>query len=509
VYFVRAGERGAHFKHFPGVGTPRCEEFHGGEASEDADTGSASPVAGHEADELPLALDPDSDDWTLALVLPDMPREELRGQLTSTLQHGLIRVFTGDILRSSLSGLDVRPGAAPRAVVPPSSQEYRAEPAGVWAPTVATERWRCRAAGLRPMGTAFRLRGGEWLRYGQGDVHWGEQLLVVANDQCKPPPRECSPVGFRVVDRGNGRWQLWRTELPRTPSASAELWLRDLGLSPAPPRWRLQFGSVPRSFDGPSGARRYFIGEDVRIWASPPTSSATTTLYARVGEESAHAQVHPSESTAAVELRSGRPGPAEVVLAADPRSRLALEFVDRPSASDLRAELARLPRMTIRIDGHTYDGWVGATRIERRPGAGVEVSIDAGIEDARVTFVTNAGGIRRIAVLSPADAAQRLSAALSDPVCEDASVDAGCLGKIRFSFRETARNPDLAQSKEARPRGAVVRGGPERPGAFATRALSQRGAWGHSATAGVPRAAIARLRAVARGRASRSGEPQG
>jgi hypothetical protein len=494
--FLRSGSvREAHFAHYAG-GTPDCEEYHSGSS-----TGTAGAADDPDLEEeLELVADAE-DDWSLALRLPGMADRDLGGGSLPSLQNGAIEVFAGDVLVRRVSALDVRPGTTgARALVPPTSNEYRTEPVGRWPPLINLDRWRGNANGLGQLGTLFRFRGGEWTRAAEGSVvRWGDRLVVVANER-SAPPRESSPVPADLTATSTGRWRLWRIVLPEVPTDAVANWLDRLGYAAAPPKWRVTALSVPQAYDE---ARRpsFFVGEPVLLKIVAPSPSGATSLHLCVGEHDAEFAVRAAVAEQVLRVTSTATGLVTATLAIEDRPHADFVFVARPSLEELRATLRALPRLRIWLDERCLEPWESDHWIERNTARVPCVRVEPGVDDVRVAVVTFASGGRRASRrLRSEDAAVQVAEALADPACAGIEIDAGPLGAIRIQVKKAR---DLVVATRDR-RAGWIRNSTAAPGAsrgagcFVARAVASDPQLVGCAVVGVRGAAAAQLRAVAR-----------
>lgn len=432
---LRAGsDRRAHFAHFPGEGTPACDEYHPG-----AWTGpSLSPVPPTAVEEEPatlgLVLHELDGVWALNLRLPEIPRDELGVAGLETLRAALVDVSTGQRRHVQVSALDLRPGVgAARVLVPPSIQEYRTEPVGTWPATIDRRRWGLRSRGLQATGTLFRLRQGEWTRLvADSAVHQGETLMLLAERRCPPPQEMPCTLHFRTSS-GGMHWACWELQIPDELD-SVGPWLSRLGHVLVPRPWELTLVTPAREFTE-DGTPAFWLGDTAILRVEAPRRSSDTTAIDRVFDSNTLriTVTTPEDGRSYLAVVASRPGPMRVSVGGVVRSTVHLHFLGRPTRS--RADfLAGTPRLRVRV-GESYMGAWGESEfaVDVRPSTPHEVHVDLGHETARARVMVWRHRVRsNHSDLAARDVANVLKTAFADRDVSLIEIDADGLGAIRI-----------------------------------------------------------------------------
>src|SRR5262249_16215997 len=157
----------------------------------------------------------------------------------ATLRSALIDVFAGPLRLVRISALELRPGVgAARAGVPPSLQDYRAQPVGTWPAAIDRQRWALPSRRLDAQGTLFPCRKGDWKRLRPSSVVQQSETLMLLADKRSPPPMRVTHTLHFEMSSGEMRWACWEVRVPEDLD-SAGRWLQRLGHFLVPRPWQL------------------------------------------------------------------------------------------------------------------------------------------------------------------------------------------------------------------------------------------------------------------------------
>lgn len=434
--FLRSGsEREPHFAHFAGEGSADCEEYHPGLSCFGPGEGEkAAPLVDDDPQTLGLAVTLNGTAWDILLRLPEVPSSELGTASLAALSCASVEISCGDSRVGSISALELRPGVGlARADVPPSLRDYSCHPAGKWPAGVHLSRWSATTRGLSETGTIFRLRGGEWTRIRDRSlVEWGEQLLVVADDRCPPPPA-VDPESADGISSAGMLWRMWRISLPDAPEAAVKTWLAHMGHELRPPSWRVRFLSVPAALtdQGP----QYEVDVPLVVEVEAPRAGATAQVSLALGTNTYMAQVTADRDvTFFGEVTSDHPASGTIGVVAQTPISQRFEFVEhhRPAVDS--------PCLCVRIGSRKWAPW--STPLSAKAERGGDVSIEVEVEGVRLDLVAWLRGDRRrvLTRATPQDAARLLSELL--PHATLVEIDAGNLGRVSIPVGSTARAKD-------------------------------------------------------------------
>ena len=420
-----------HFRHYPGEGTPACDEYFpsiGGGGDSVAHT-----VAGIEEDpsELGLLLTQLDGRWGLGLRLPEIPSEGMEGMSLGALRSAFIDVYSGCDRLLRVSALELRPGVgAARVEVIPSLQAFRTQPAGSWPASVNEDGWKLESRGIEAKGEFFRLRRGEWMRVlAASGVHYGEPLLVLADSRC-PPPGLIVSERHAPISSGGLQWVMWEVKLPDEPVASVCAWLDRLGHEFLPRPWSLELATPPRTY-GERGEPHFWVGDTPVLILEAPQLAAACTVTFQSGSNSSNISVQTSQGRFAhVSISMRDAGQTRLTVVGERSASLDLAFIRRPTTSTLSEYLVQTARLRVQIGQQLLEAWKEATHRVRVPiKEPSKVHIDLGDETARARVtVWKRGKQRSKRGLDSRGAASEVEDALA--IAERIEVDAGNLGRI-------------------------------------------------------------------------------
>lgn len=374
-----------HFRHYPGEGTPACDEYFPGAGS--GGEGGAPTVVAIEEDpsELGLLLTQFDGRWGLGLRLPEIPSDELGETSLGALRSALVDVYAGRDRLLRVSALDLRPGVgAARVDVVPSLQAFRTQPAGSWPSTIYKDRWLLESRGFEARGALFRLRRGEWMRLLAGSgVHQGETLLVLADARCAPPNSIVSETHARLSS-GGMQFTIWEVWLPDKPVTSVTAWLARLGHELVPRPWSVELATPARAHSE-RGEPIFWIGDSPVLTLEAPQRSAEALVAFKTGSNSHSASVRASESRVAhVGIKAREAGLTRFAIAAERSASLDIAFIQRPSRAALLELLAQTPRLRVWIGEQAIEAWQGSTHWVRVTSRELpKVRVDLGADSAR------------------------------------------------------------------------------------------------------------------------------
>ncbi len=432
VYLPHVAIQRPHFRHYPGEGTPACEEYVAGAGS------GGEPVAPNVAavedvpTELGLIIDQFDGAWRVGLRLPEIPREELGQVSLRDLQPARVDVAAAGAIVTRISALDLRPGVgAARIQVPPTAQGYRTCPAGSWPHTIEKLRWDLRSRGLEVRGTLFRFRGGEWTRLlDASGVHFGERLLVLAEARLSPP-NSIVTERHAEISGGGLRWIIWEVLLPDEPLDEVAAWLGRLGHEIVPGPWAVEFATPPRGFEG-SGKPTFWVGDLVVLTLAAPHGGMEATLSVKLDTNAYSTSVSvPKSRRLHVALKSPEAKQARIGVAAERSVTIDVAFVERPSPQSV-LNMAKMRCLRVWIGDQVMEAWRTPTcKVPVTAHALPKIRVHLGVENARARVtVWERGKQRSSRCLDARNVARIIEAAL--PTASRIEVDAENLGRLEI-----------------------------------------------------------------------------
>jgi hypothetical protein len=429
VYLPKVTVQKPHFRHYPGEGTPACDEYFPGDGNGEEIV--SLPVAAVEENptELGLLLTQVDGRWGIGLRLPEIPSEELGEKSLADLMSAHVDIYEGAVTSLRVPSLDLRPGVgAARVEVGPTLQAYRTQPAGEWPGSIQRDRWRLEARGLEGKGVLFRLRVGEWTRLVAGSVvHLGETVLVLAERRCVPP----GVTGHLQRLVGGGlEWRIWEVRLPAEPQERVTAWLAGLGHSLVPRPWCVDLVTPPRSYSE-GGVPIFWVKDSPVLNLGAPQPAAAAMVEFKAGTNSYLHNVDFTQNRFAhVSVRRHDVGVTRLAVGGERGAHLDICFERAPSPSLLAEQLARIPRLRIRVGMQNLEAWTGADHQvpvlrHQQP----EVHVDLCVDTVRARVTVWEGGRQRIRRGLDARGVERaIDDALS--TASRIEVDADNLGRI-------------------------------------------------------------------------------
>lgn len=441
VYLARGVVQRPHFRHFPGEGTPECDEYFPGPGNGSEGVRRTNAEVEDDPSQLGILLAQVDGRWGLGLRLPEIPSKELGETSLSTLRSAFVDVYTGPHHFSRVGALELRPGVgSARIDVVPALQAYRTETAGTWPNSIDRERWRLRSRELEAKGVLFRLRGGEWTRLlARSGVYPGESLLVLADARCIPPIG--SEVRPRISNAGL-EWCIWEVQLPNEHNERVARWLAILGHEFIPRPWRTLISTPPRAF-GEEGEPIFWKCDVPLLTLEAPnrTASATVCLQSEANEHVilTVSKVGPSH----LAIRTRAAGSARINVVGESVTPFKIGFKRRPSHAEVADQLFRAPRLRLSIGSQKCEAWQGKEYVIRvSPLEILEVSADLGIETARARVTVWDNGRRKSWRDLDARGVERaITQALA--TASRVEIDANNLGRVETVFtRAPILKPD-------------------------------------------------------------------
>lgn len=448
VYLTQGFVRRPHFRHYPGEGTPACDEYFPGTGRDGEDS-----VAGVEEDpsELGLLLTQSDRRWGLGLRLPEIPNEEFGEASLGALRSAFVEIYAGNDRLVRVGALELRPGVGQARVdVAPSLLAFRTRPAGSWPASVDRDRWILESRGLAATGTLFRLLRGEWIRLLEGSaVHRGESLLALADSRFAPP-RSVVLEAHAPIPSGDLQWTIWEVRLPSDPATSVLDWLDRLGHELVTRPWGVELTTPPRAYDE-CGEPVLWVGDTPVLTLGAPPSAPVARVDFESDTESSSASVCAAQSRAAYVSVSVRDaGHARLAISGERRASLDFTFVRRPPPGQLNELLAQTARLRIWIGQQALEAWQGPTpevrivALEQQ-----EVRVDLGDETARARVTVWENGKQASSRGLDSRGVERvLGIALTS--AERVEVDADNLGRLVLLLVHTA--PDVKRPSKVRNR---------------------------------------------------------
>ena len=385
-----------HFRHYPGEGTPACDEYFPGDGHGEEKVSGAVAAVEDDPNELGLVLTQLDNLWGIGLRLPEIPNEELGDESLSALLAAHVDIYSGTGSPLRVSAIDLRPGVGvARVEVKPSCQMFRSQPVGVWPETIQRDRWQLEAYGLEVKGVLFRLRLGEWTRLIEGSgVRLGETVLVLADAGYVPPVRTA------LLQRLAGeetQWCIWEVQLPNEPHDRVVAWLESLGHSLSPRSWCVDLVTPARRYS--EGGVPFFWVKDspvLALEAPQPSDSAMVELQAGTNSYLDHVRAARNGS-AHVDIRRHDIGLARLTVGGDRGTSIYIGFERPPSTNSLGEQLARTPRLRIRVGMRKLEAWSGVDHyipVPRRQQ--LDVQVNCGVDTARARVTVWERGMQRI-----------------------------------------------------------------------------------------------------------------
>lgn len=464
VYLPDVRIQRPHFRHYPGEGTPACDEYFPGAGAGGTGPANLRTAVEDEPSELGLLIEQMDHRWGLLLRLPEIPSLELGHASLATLRTGFVEVFAGSERLARVSALDFRPGVGTaRVEIPPSLQSFRSQPTGDWPAGIAVERWRKTARAMAAVGTLFRLRGGEWVRLSEASgVHWGEELIVLADARC-PPARSIVVETSGRTSSAGFNWSIWQVRLPDDAATDVEVWLSRLGHSIVPRPWSTRLATPPRGYSD-HGEPLFWLEDAAIFELEAPTRGAESVATLVMNSNSHGAGIKVGESRRVyVAVSSHAAGLARLAIAHERSVGADVAFQARPDAAALRGSLDRSARLRLWVGEICLEAWRDRMRAIRVAALDRgDIRLETGIEGVRVHVTVWSRGKRRTyRQLAQRDAESILASALS--TASRLEVDAENLGRLELRLlaateREADRTPDRLAWWEQAARSVVREG---------------------------------------------------
>ncbi len=449
VYLAQGDVQRAHFRHYPGEGTAACDQYFPGTGPlGGVDTSAVAAVVEDLPTELGLLVEHTDNRWGLAIRVPEIPNSELGEASLQTIGKAFIDVFAGNLLLGRASALDVRPGiGSARVTVPPALQPYRSQPSGDWPSGISQERWRRTARAMATFGTLFRQHDGEWVRLREGSsVHWGEDLVLVA-DKLSPPPGNIVIEAVGHLHGAGIQWVIHHLHLPETALAAAETWLDRLGHQVTERPWGVCLASPARGY-GEQGDPIFWIGDTavLEVEGPAPRAECLAVLGSGTNSQSASFRVG-KDRRQCVGVSSHAPGGVRfTVRTQDQRVDFQVVFERRPEETALQRLLEETPRLRVLLGDTSLEAW----RDQNSPLPLFDrhlrsVRLDAGVAGVRFTVTAWTDGKRRtLSQVWLREAEMSIASAL--PTASKLQVEAENLGLIEMEVapaRPVSRSASL------------------------------------------------------------------
>ena len=431
VYLPDVVVQRPHFRHYPGEGTPACDEYFPGSAGSGERGTRATAAVEEDPSELGLLLTQLDGRWGLGLRLPEIPSKELGETSLGALRSALVDVYAGRDRLLRVSALDLRPGVgAARVDVVPSLQLFRTQPGGSWPASIHKDRWLLESRGFEAKGALFRLRLGEWMRLLAGSgVHHGETLLALADARCAPPDSIVSETHARISS-GGMQWTIWEVQLPSKPVAGVVGWLARLGHEFVQRPWSVDLATPPRAY-GERGEPVFWVGDSPVLMLEAPQPAGVAMIAFQSGSNSHGANVRATDGRFAhVSVSVRDAGLTRLAVAGERTASLDLAFIELPPPTSLCKLLLQTPRLRIQIGQQSLEAWQGTThkvRVLSREQPLVRVDLGDESVRTRVT-VFERGKQRSKRGLDSRGAARAIEDSLAS--ADRVEVDADNLGRI-------------------------------------------------------------------------------
>jgi hypothetical protein len=430
VYLPHVYKQRPHFRHYPGEGTPACDQYFPGASGGYI---HISPTVSVEEDpaELGVLIAQCDGSWSLGLRLPDIPSGELGAASLGTLRSASVQVYAGPDRVRQISALDLRPGVGyTRVAVSPSLQSFRTEAAGTWPVDIDKGRWALECRGIEAKGSLFRIRGGEWTRLVAGSgVRPEESLLVLAEERCAVPAEIVTETHARM--HGSGlHWVLREIRIPEEEVDSVTAWITLLGHEIVPRTWGVELATPARAYTE-VGDPIFWIGDEVVLKLEAPQSGADAMLELRAGTNT-HTQsvALMAGRVAHVSITALAAGFARFGILAERLASLNLAFIPKPSGSVVLSMLARTPRLRVLLGEVALEAWCGLThKVRFSSQEAQELRIEPGQYDARLRVtIWERGKQKSRRGLDSRTAERTIQSALR--TASRIEIDAGNLGRL-------------------------------------------------------------------------------
>lgn len=433
VHLRRGRVREPHFAHNPGEGTEACELFRSVETGEGGGEGTR-----HEPTRpsLLLAIDP-VQNWSLYLVVPEVPAEQLGILPVTALRQAKMAVKAGADHLRELSGMQFRPGVASvRVVVPAATHQYQVTAAEGWPIAVERKHLGGMAPGLAPDLNVFSVQGADWVRRSRDtDLYWGsEAVLLSALDRV--PPRKLAPKELEPTVHGRVTWRAWRVVVPRERNRNLETWFGGFGFRVVGRPWHAAVRSAPMRIDHESGLMVLRKGSKVVVELVAPFPGGETPAVATDGASVLNWQAKASSSGSSDVCAIGCSVVGECSVSADEDGTGSASFLvePRPSLASLKEALAKLPLLDVSVGDQRGRGWATVS-IPRSYGKAdfPTAEIKLGQHESQlvvaIVWTTDKAHVRRERQ-SAAEAALAVTEALRRPGLKEVVIDAGPMGRV-------------------------------------------------------------------------------
>lgn len=432
VYLPNVSVQRPHFRHFPGEGTPECDQYHPGVGGGEGEAPTVVAVEENPT-ELGLLLGELDGRWGLSLRLPEIPSEELGITSLSILRSAHLKICAGTEQISRVSALDLRPGVrATHVNVLPTLQPFSTEPVGTWPSSIDKGRWNLESQGIDAKGTFFRFRRGEWTRLlPNSGVVLGETLLVLLDERCAIPNSVATARRARLAG-GGLKWAIVEARMPNVAEPRVTAWLERLGHEIVPKPWTVELATPPRmqtEFSKPI----FWTGDAPVLALGAPQSGAETMIEIRAGSNSHSESVRAASSSITyLAIKSQEDGLSRLAVNAEQTANIDVAFVHRPTGAELLSVLKQTARLHVGIGAQVIEAWQGTThKVRVDPRKPQDVLVDLGHEKARARItVWDRGKQRSRRGLDARNAEKILEAALS--TASRIELEADNLGRVEI-----------------------------------------------------------------------------
>lgn len=452
---LRRGNEREYFAHWPGEGSPECEDYFWGSGSQPG--GWTEGEVEDAPQEAGLGLDLRERSWRLFLRVPEVPNSELGATSLASLGRARLAVEANGQRLVELSAVELRPGVGhARVHVPPIAVPYALRPYGSWPEGVNLERWALQSKGLNAKGTPFRLKNGEWTRLRERTTsEWGENLVVVGDPRSLPPAL-CRPRQVAEVRWAGRNWCAWHVTLPLSDAPDVSAWLLGIGSDLVEPPWRIRALSGPRAFVGPSLVPQFHVGDRIMMSVAAPNASqrADVELEAPSTRKIMTLKLPRNITASYLEVVPQEPGSHTLTIDGHVNSKFTFDVTAPQTELAIQGAIAQLPRLRLRIANHNALPWSESITVPSASSrdAGAVVLLDAtGDWDVRVALLDLTDGHAKEL---EDDASLRLAAKRIEAFWRSGRggsllVDAGAFGSIAFVIQPAAVKEKVAsQGKE-------------------------------------------------------------
>ncbi len=361
VYLPRVVVQRPHFRHNPGEGTTACDEYFPGSGLVDDDLLAITAVE-EDPHELGLLITRLDGHWGLGLRLPEIPSEELGEASLIALSSAFVSVYSGQDRLLKVSALELRPGVgSARVDVTPSLLGYRTEPGGSWPASIDKGRWRLESRGFEVKGALFRVRMGEWTRLLAGSqVHYGENLLLLADKYCVPP--ESTIIDSHALKSNSGtHWIIWELRLPSEPEVNVAGWLARLGHDFVERQWSIGLVTPPRTYTE-HGEPAFWVGDSPVLKLESPQGTSVARIAVQSGSNCQFAELRATDGQfACFSVSLSNVGLAQLAVVGQLNASLDIAFIEFPSPAMVRELLLKTARLRIQIGDQTLEAWEANT----------------------------------------------------------------------------------------------------------------------------------------------------